>query len=326
MLAYINFPSWLTPEIIPGLPIRWYGLMYIVAFAITWWLLNFQIKERKLEITKDQVSSFFTWTIVGLILGARIGYALIYDVSGLFRQKPWLIFWPFDESGQFSGLSGMSFHGGMVGAIIGAGLNAWKKKLDFLVWADMIAAAVPLGYTFGRLGNFINGELYGRVTDAPWGIVFPQAERLSTAEPWVQNLMVQLGVGNPAQATVNLPRHPSQLYEALGEGLLLWLLFWFVLQHRPRFKGYFLGLFLVGYGAVRFVVEYFRNPDKGLDFPIALDPSAILDSAGNPITSHLIISPWNFSMGQILCVLMILGGVGFMLYRWLKEKTEKAKS
>ena len=320
MTGFINFPSWLSPEIIPGLPVRWYGLMYIVGFGLTYLLFQYQVRERKLDLPKDQVSNFFFWTIVGLVLGARIGYALIYDVSGTFRTSPWLVFWPFDEKGSFSGLSGMSFHGGVVGALIGAAIFAKKTKIDLLVWTDMAMAALPLGYTFGRLGNFINGELYGRVTDAPWGVIFPAAERLSTAEPWVQKLMATLEVGNPAQATVNLPRHPSQLYEAFGEGLLLWLIFWFLLKRTPRFKGFFLGLFLVGYGAVRFVVEYFRNPDKGMDFPIALDPSAFMDSTGKAITSHLVVSPWNFSMGQILCVLMIVGGTLFMIYRWQAEK------
>lgn len=325
MTGYINFPSWLTPEIIPGLPVRWYGLMYIVAFGLTYLLFQYQIKERKLGFSKELTSNFFFWTIVGLVLGARLGFAFIYDVEGVFRAKPWLVLWPFDESGAFTGLSGMSFHGGVVGAIIGAMLFAKKYKVDFLQWADLIMAGLPLGYTFGRLGNFINGELYGRVTDAPWGVIFPQAEKLSTSLPWVQELMVRLQVGNPAQDLVNLPRHPSQLYEALGEGLLLFLIFWFLLQRTPRFKGFFLGLFIVGYGAVRFIVEYFRNPDKGMDFPLAFDTASIMDSAGNLITSHLVVSPWNFSMGQILSALMVIGGTVFLVYRWQAEKNLAAQ-
>jgi phosphatidylglycerol:prolipoprotein diacylglycerol transferase len=300
MPLYFTFPDWIKPEIIPGLPVRWYGLMYVVAFALTYWLFTVQVKRSGQVIAKETVSNFFFAGLGGMLIGARIFATLIYSENRLdYLTQPWLIFWPFDKAGQFTGFAGMSFHGGLLGVIVGLVLYSRYKKLDFLQWGDWVVAAFPLGYTFGRLGNFINGELWGRVTTAPWGMVFPNGEPLPVATPWVQDAMHATGI-TTADAFVNLPRHPSQLYEALGEGVLLWLLFWFVLKDRKPFKGFLMGAYLIAYGAVRFVIEYFRNPDKGLDFIIVFQPGTT--------TSQLQVPLFNFSMGQILCVLMIIGG------------------
>lgn len=306
--GYILFPPWLGAEIIPGLPLRWYGMMYVVAFAITYWLLLVQIKERKLGFSKDLVGSLISWSVGGLLIGARVLAVTLYDTTGRFWTQPWILFWPFNDQMQFTGLAGMSYHGALIGIVVAIYLWARVKKQDFLVWGDLLGASVPLGYTFGRLGNFINAELYGRVTDAPWGVIFPGARQVPTAEPWVQDLMTKLNLVT-AEATVNLPRHPSQIYEALTEGILLWLLFWVVLQFRPRFKGFFVSLYLVGYGLARFLVEYFRTPDAGLDFPIMFEPVTT--------TSHLFISPWNFTTGQILSFGMIVLGAG--LWVWFRS-------
>ncbi|MFW5994826.1 MAG: prolipoprotein diacylglyceryl transferase family protein, partial [Spirochaetia bacterium] len=125
MLNYIDYPSWIRPEVIPGLPIRWYGLMYLLAFATAFVLIRVQIRKKKLDITTDDLLNFLFWVIIGLLLGARIFSALIYEPDGSYLTRPWLIFWPF-ENGQFVGLQGMSYHGGLVGAIAGGLLFCWK--------------------------------------------------------------------------------------------------------------------------------------------------------------------------------------------------------
>lgn len=319
MPLYLNFPDWIKPEIIPGLPIRWYGLMYVVAFGFTYWLFQIQVKRSGLVLAKDTVSNFFFSGLAGMLIGARIFATLIYDTTGRYWVQPWLIFWPFDDAGVFTGFAGMSFHGGLLGAIVGAVIYARVKKLDVLRWADWVFAAFPLGYTFGRLGNFINSELWGRATTAPWGVVFPNGEPLPVTDAWVQEAVNQTGVP-VVEGMANLPRHPSQLYEAFGEGILLWLIFWFLLKDRLPFKGFLIGAYLIGYGAVRFVIEYFRNPDKGLDFVIAFEPGAS--------TSQLNVPLLNFSMGQILNALMILAGVVtlWVLARWDKKQSLLAEA
>ncbi len=306
MLAAVQFPSWIRPEILPFLPqfpLRWYGLMYLVAFGITYLLFKRQVRTRGLGYSDDDISGFFLAGIVGLILGARLFGTLLYDTSGLYWSKPWLIFWPFGEGGKFTGFMGMSFHGGMIGLIVGILIYSKRLRLDFLEWADMVAVSVPLGYTFGRLGNFINGELWGKVSSAPWAMIFPRAKRFPTSLPWVREVAEKAGMALDG-AMINLPRHPSQLYEALFEGVLLWLVLWFVVRPRKPFKGFAVGAYLVGYGLVRFVIEYFREPDADLGYIIKLgDPDASI---------HLFTTPLNFSMGQLLCSMMIVGGLAFI--------------
>lgn len=326
-MLYIDYPSWLRPEIIPGLPFRWYAMMYLVAFGITYVLFRWQVKKKGLNITKEETGNFFTFVIVGLLLGARILGTLGYDPEGYYWRQPWMILWPFRD-GQF-GFSGLSYHGGLIGALVSGVIYARWKKIDLLQWADLAAFGAPLGYTFGRIGNFINGELYGRVTTAPWGVLFPNATKLPVREPWVREVMAQVGIGEDAvvNGMVNLPRHPSQLYEAFSEGILIFLIFWLVFSHREWFKGFYLTLYIVFYGIARFVVEYFRTPDKGMDFPILLDPGAITDATGNIITSHLVVSPWNLTTGQIYCLLMIVGGgiAFFVLARRARREAAPSK-
>ena len=193
---YINFPKWIHPEIFPGIPVlgllRWYGLMYIFAFATAYLVLKRERKEGLLDTTEqkateDDIFSFITFGIIFLLLGARIFSTLVYDTSGLYWKKPWLIFWPFDtETKQFTGLAGMSYHGGFIGGLIGMIVWCVIHKRPVWKWIDAMVVAIPLGYTFGRLGNFMNGELYGRITTVPWGMVFPRAERFSYSINWVQ--------------------------------------------------------------------------------------------------------------------------------------------
>ncbi len=312
-MLYFHFPDWLSPEIIPGFPVRWYGLMYLFAFATAYLLFRKQVKAEKLEFSDDDVSNLFFWLILGLILGARIFSTLIYDTSGIYWKKPWLIFWPFSK-GQFVGLQGMSYHGGLVGAVLAGILVCRKYKWNFFLMADRLTAAIPLGYTFGRLGNFINGELYGRVTASPFGIIFPYAERFPAKLSWVQEIARDIGMDLSGLAVVNLPRHPSQLYEAFAEGLLLWAILWFIVRKFKKFEGTVTGMYLIGYGIFRFIIEYFREPDKGLDFPIAW---------GGTSPNYLMESVFNFTTGQIFCFLMILAGVGILLIARNYSKTGK---
>lgn len=313
MASYIHFPSWIQPEIIPGLPIRWYALMYLVAFAIAYLLFSYQVKRGELSISETQTQDLFLWTIVGLILGARIFSVLFYnDEWVMYLTRPWLIFWPW-QNGVFVGLPGMSYHGGVVGAVVGAAIVCRRHKISFLRTADTLAAGIPLGYTFGRLGNFINGELWGRVTTQPWGIVFPHAPGVSTRLSWVRETADALGMEYIRGDMVNLPRHPSQLYEAFGEGILLWLVLWFLLRPRrnEHKDGFLLSAYLVGYGLVRFVIEYFREPDAGIGYVITAveGPTALFTSFGN------------ISQGQIFSFLMIIAGI--LLYLLLPGRTQQ---
>jgi len=295
MIAFINYPDWIRPVIIPGLPFHWYGLMYLFAFATTYLLFKYQVKKENLEISDDDSVNLFFWTILGLIIGARIFSTLIYDTSGLYWRKPWLIFWPFNSKMQMVGLQGMSYHGGLIGALLGLIIYIKSKKLSFYKIADLLVAGIPLGYTFGRLGNFINGELWGRVTSVKWGMVFPYAPGMSLKLEWVRKLANKTGISVVGQSTVNLPRHPSQLYEAFFEGLFLWILIWFVFRKRKKFDGFLLSVYLVGYGVIRFIIEFFRQPDSDIGFIIL-----------------------KFSMGQILSSFMIL--LGILIYFLAKNQ------
>ena len=309
-MLYIHFPEWLSPEIIPGFPVRWYGLMYLFAFATAYILFRIQVKQERLAYSEEEVSNLFFWLILGLILGARIFSTLVYDRSGVYWRQPWLIFWPFSE-GRFTGLQGMSYHGGLIGGILGGILFCRKYKWDFFQMSDRICTAIPLGYTFGRLGNFINGELYGRVTASPLGVVFPYAERFSTENAWVKDMAVRINMDITGAAMVNLPRHPSQLYEAFSEGILLWLFLWFIVRRVKKFEGTLTGMYLIGYGVFRFIIEYFREPDTGLDFPLQW---------GQDSPNYLMKSLFNFTTGQILCFLMILSGLLILLGCYFRDK------
>lgn len=320
MFLYLNYPSWIHSEIFPGVPflglLRWYGLMYVCAFVTAYFVLRRTAKEGMLNtdtytITNDDLFSFLTTGIIFLLLGARIFSTLVYDTSGLYWKKPWLIFWPFDESGNFTGLAGMSYHGGFIGGLLG--MFVWCKihKQPFAKWCDAMVCAIPLGYTFGRLGNFLNGELYGRITTMPWGMVFPGAERFSASLPWVQQVANDIGMEING-SLVNLPRHPSQLYEALFEGLILWGIIWLV-RHHKKFDGMLSCIYTGGYGLFRFVIEYFREPDADIGYRIAKDANA-------PIYANT--SLLNFSTGQILCFIMIACSLLFAIILYIRAKKQ----
>ncbi|MFI3257519.1 MAG: prolipoprotein diacylglyceryl transferase [Spirochaetales bacterium] len=326
MILALNYPSWIQPEIFPGVPvlglIRWYGLMYIFAFGTAIIVFRKLCKEGMLntptqKTTDDDVFSFFSYGIVGLLLGARIFGTLVYDTSGMYWQKPWLIFWPFNPAGQFTGFTGMSYHGGFVGGFIGMVVWCLVKKRPMLKWIDAMGIAIPLGYTFGRLGNFFNAELYGRITTMPWGIIFPTAPKFSLSIPWVEQVAAQAGIPiTPETVLVNLPRHPSQLYEALFEGIILFIILWLLRKHNP-FDGFLTSIYTMGYGLFRFVIEYFREPDADIGYRITAVPDA-------PIYFNQ--SVFNISTGQIFCLIMIFGGLGLLVIRFIQTKqTSKSK-
>ena len=324
MFLAINYPSWIHPELFPGVPVlgllRWYGLMYIFAFGTAYFILSKLRKEGELDspgqtTTDDDLFSFFGMGVLFLLLGARIFSALVYDTSGIYRQKPWLIFWPFNAAGQFTGLAGMSFHGGVIGGLLGMVIWCLTHKRPLWKWVDAMAVAIPLGYTFGRIGNFLNGELYGRITTMPWGMIFPGAQRFSVSIPWVTEFAEKAGLTIAENARlINLPRHPSQLYEAFFEGIVLFLIMWFLRKKKP-FDGFMAGMFLIGYGVFRFAIEYFREPDADLGYRISVTDAP----------TYLNVSLLNISTGQILCFLMIVAGIGLILARYFITKKQKEK-
>ncbi len=212
------------------LAVRWYGLMYLVAFASFWWLGTRRIARNLAPVSRAQFDDLLFLGVLGVILGGRLGYVLFYK-PGYYLAHPLeiLALWQ----------GGMSFHGGLLGVMLAMGFAARRHKIDWLRLMDFVAPLVPLGIAAGRLGNFINGELWGRTTELPWGMVFRHAGAL--------------------------PRHPSQLYQFALEGLaLLALLWWFSAKPRPR--GQVSALFLVGYGVFRFIAEFGREPDAFLGF------------------------------------------------------------
>ena len=241
------------------LRISWYGLMYVFGFLISYFLVLYQIRRKDFGLSKPEIENLFFYLIIGLAVGARIGYVVFYN-PGMYLRDPLEIFAIWH--------GGMSFHGGLIGVVIVGILFSRKNKKSFWKLADLLTVTAPIGLALGRLGNFINGELYGRVTQVPWGMVFP--------------------LGGPH------PRHPSQLYEGALEGFLLFAILW-RLKDKQIPEGGILPLFLIFYGIFRFFIEFYREPDAQLGF---------------------ILGP--FSMGQVLCFLMILGGL--FLYAYLKKR------
>lgn len=227
----LTFPQ-IDPVAISLGPIKihWYGLMYLLAFACAWGLGRYRITKGALAITKERFEDLLFYGILGVILGGRLGYVVFYQ-SSFYFSHPTEIFAVWD--------GGMSFHGGLIGVLTAMLYFAYKEKKTFFQIADFVAPLVPLGLAFGRIGNFINGELWGRVTDVPWGMVFPHSD--------------------------GAIRHPSQLYQMSLEGFTLFIILWFF-SSKPRPTGQVSAVFLMGYGVFRFLVEYTREPDAYLGF------------------------------------------------------------
>jgi phosphatidylglycerol:prolipoprotein diacylglycerol transferase len=236
------------------LAIRWYGLMYLVGFAAAWWLGRRRARRPGSGWRTQELGDLIFYCAMGAVLGGRVGYVLFYQ-PGYYLAHPAAILQAWQ--------GGMSFHGGLLGVLLACWLFGRKTGRGFFAVTDFVAPLVPTGLLAGRLGNFINGELWGRVTDLPWGMVFAGAGAL--------------------------PRHPSQLYQAALEGGLLFVIVW-LYSARPRPVMAVSGVFLVGYGALRFIGEFAREPDAFLGF-VAFD--------------------W-LTMGQLLCLPMLAAGVALL--------------
>ncbi|HTP66529.1 MAG TPA: prolipoprotein diacylglyceryl transferase [Geobacteraceae bacterium] len=247
------------------LAFRWYGLMYIIGFIAAYFIILSGVKKKKIGWHRDDVADFVFAIAMGIIIGGRLGYVIFYNLP-VYLSHPLKIFAVWE--------GGMSFHGGLTGGILAGWYFVRKKKVPVFEMADIVAPAIPIGLGLGRIGNFINGELYGRVTTVPWGMVFP-------------------GGGN-------LPRHPSQLYEAILEGPVMFLVLW-LLGRRDLPAGVVSWSFIALYGLFRLSVEFFREPDQQLGFV-----------AGN------------FSMGQLLSLPMLLLGL-IMIWRVYKGREKAAK-
>ncbi|MFW2570087.1 prolipoprotein diacylglyceryl transferase [Legionella sp. 29fVS95] len=214
--------------------VHWYGLMYLAGFFIAWLLAHLRVKLYHLDWTSEQISDLIFYAALGVIIGGRLGYMLFYNTQHLFT-RPWELLKLWE--------GGMSFHGGLLGVAVAMFLFARKVKKPFVEITDFLAPLVPLGLAAGRIGNFINGELWGRVTDVPWAIVFPHSD--------------------------GQPRHPSQLYEFGLEGLALFIFLWWYAA-KPKPKGAISAMFLIGYAVCRLIAECFRQPDVQLGY-IAFD-------------------------------------------------------
>lgn len=286
-MAYIPFPN-LTPEIFSvdlfgmTFSLRWYALAYIVGLILGWRLVLRLISTPRLwpgtpPMTADQVERLLTWVILGVILGGRMGYVLFYQPAHFLANPAEIIrVWE----------GGMSFHGGFLGVVTAAYLFFRRENIPMLSAADLLALAAPIGLFLGRLANFINAELWGRPTTLPWGVAFP---------------------GEAAQSCVTVAdicaRHPSQLYEAGMEGLILGSLMLYLAMRRGWLSkpGRLMGLFIAGYGVARFIVEFVRQPD------------AQFVTEGNPLGLAFQVGGFGITMGQALSLPMIAVGLFFIL-------------
>ncbi|MRI83408.1 MAG: prolipoprotein diacylglyceryl transferase [Nitratiruptor sp.] len=248
---------------IGSFPVHWYGLMYVLALLVALFFAEWLARHDRLPFQKRELDIYFIYAEIGVIVGARLGYILFYDPhTSYYLTHPWQIFNPF-LNGHFVGIRGFSYHGAIIGFLLATWLYARKYKKDFWQLLDLVAVAVPLGYFFGRVGNFLNQELIGRPTDVAWGI----------------------DVGG-------IVRHPSQLYEAVCEGLILFLILFFY-RKRKKFHGELIALYGFLYGLFRFICEFFREPDLHLGF---------------------ICCGW-MSMGQLLSLIMMGAAILLYLYR-----------
>lgn len=252
-----------------GLSVHWYGLMYVSALLVALLIAKWLVRKDSYPLSQNLLDSFFIWVEIGVILGARIGYIIFYDPhTSYYLSHPWQIFNPFDTAGNFVGIRGMSYHGAVLGFLIASIIFAKVKKVNFWLLMDLSGLSIPLGYVFGRIGNFLNQELVGRETTNAVGIL-------------VDGIL----------------RHPSQLYEAFLEGILVFIIL-FIYRKYKKFDGELISLYVILYSIMRFVSEIFRQPDVQIGKVL-----------------------FGLNMGQILSFLMLFLGV--FLYFYLKNKTYK---
>ncbi|WCG85006.1 prolipoprotein diacylglyceryl transferase [Pectobacterium sp. A5351] len=285
--SYLVFPQF-DPVIfsIGPLALHWYGLMYLVGFVFAMWLAVRRANKPGSGWTKDEVENLLYMGFLGVFVGGRLGYVLFYAFPS-FLENPLYLFKVWD--------GGMSFHGGLMGVICVMLWFAHRTKRHFFQVADFIAPLIPFGLGAGRLGNFINGELWGRVTtDTPWAMLFPGSRSedmmLAVSNPQWQTIFNQYGM---------LPRHPSQLYQMMLEGVALFIILnLFIRKSRPM--GSVSGLFLIGYGSFRIITEFFRQPDAQLGLFGDL-----------------------FSMGQILSLPMVIAGILMMVWAYRRQPAQQ---
>jgi phosphatidylglycerol:prolipoprotein diacylglycerol transferase len=263
MLTYPNIDPVLFH--LGPLKIHWYGMMYLIGFGAAWWLALQRIKHPPAIMTPVQIGDLVFYGALGVVLGGRLGYILFYDAA-TYLNDPLTIFKVWQ--------GGMSFHGGLLGVLIAVWFYSRKIKRRFFSVTDFVAPLIPIGLGAGRIGNFINGELWGRPTDLPWGMIFSHVD--------------------------NLPRHPSQLYQAALEGVVLFLVLW-LFSKRPRPIMAVSGLFLILYGLFRFLIEFVRTPDAHLGF---------------------IIFDW-MTMGQLLTLPMLIAGIILMVIAYYRQSLEQ---
>ena len=251
------------------IPVHWYGIMYVLALLSALFIAKWFVKRDNLEIKNDDLDNYFLWVEIGVILGARVGYVLFYDPhTSYYLTHPWQIFTPF-LGGQFVGIRGMSFHGALIGFLVASWLFTKRNNFSFWFLLDLVAISVPLGYVFGRIGNFLNQELVGRETTVEWGI-------------YVYDVL----------------RHPSQLYEAFLEGIVIFIIM-FIVRKYKTFDGQLALLYGALYSAMRFIAEFWREPDIQIGF-IAWD--------------------W-LTQGQLLSAVMFF--LSIIAYELLKKKANK---
>ncbi|MCA6972651.1 prolipoprotein diacylglyceryl transferase [Pectobacterium carotovorum] len=285
--SYLAFPQF-DPVIfsIGPLALHWYGLMYLVGFVFAMWLAVRRANKPGSGWTKDEVENLLYMGFLGVFVGGRLGYVLFYAFPS-FLENPLYLFKVWD--------GGMSFHGGLMGVICVMLWFAHRTKRHFFQVADFIAPLIPFGLGAGRLGNFINGELWGRVTtDTPWAMLFPGSRgedmMLAVSNPQWQAIFNQYGM---------LPRHPSQLYQMMLEGVALFIILNLFIR-KPRPMGSVSGLFLIGYGTFRIITEFFRQPDAQLGLFGDL-----------------------FSMGQILSLPMVIAGILMMVWAYRRQPAQQ---
>jgi len=261
---YQNFPEYISPIAfsIGSFAVYWYSLMWITAFVVVYLLLIWRVNNAEGAYTKVFIQDVVANSLLGAIIGGRLGYVIFYDLP-YYLSHPLQIISPYDfMAGQWIGIYGMSYHGGIVGVVSILIWTTYKKKENIFTLLDFIAPVAPIGYMFGRVGNFFNEELVGRITTSPMGMYFND-EIVS--------------------------RHPSQLYEAFFEGLLLFVILW-NLRNRGLYRGVLSALYLIGYAIARFGVEFFREPDEQLGFILS-----------------------GLTMGQLLSSIMFIVGVGMLI-------------